>query len=244
MRCSKTYSWKIKWIATLFKMKAKVSIILPVHNSMPHLDAAVRSLYESTNFPFELIIVESESKDGTREYLRELTKTKDNVRVFHMRKRGLPAAINFGIKKAEGDVYLTQDDVIHFRLYGRDWLADMYDAAKNKKVGLVTSLHGWGVSGIEYLDNFRWVGTWSCYIPRRTIKKVGLFDENMGPGDDIDYSYRVWKEGLKFVCVAFWVQHHRLTEHGSVDKSWMILKNAEYFRRKHGIDGNTNKHKG
>jgi len=214
-----------------------IAIILPCHNSMPHLQAAIEALYNSTNFPFKLILVESESTDGTVEYCNKLAKEKDNVEVYHTPKNGLPAAINYGINKAEDlDVYLTQDDVIHFRLYGRDWLAEMNEASKqNKETAMITSLDGFGISGVDYRKGMKWVGTWSCYLPRRTINKIGLFDENMGPGDDIDYSYRCLRAGKRFMIVPFWAQHHRMTEHGNVDNKDIIKKMGQYFKRKYNI---------
>lgn len=215
--------------------EARVAIILPVHNSMPHLKPMVENLYHSTNFPFKLIIVESESTDGTKEYVDSLQY--DNLEVYHTPKRGLTPAINFGIKKAEElDVYITQDDVIHFRLYGRDWLLEMHDhAQRDKKVGIMTGHLGGGISGPEYIKGLRWAGTWNTYIPRRIINDVGLFDENMGPGDDIDYCYRIAKKGYGGAIIDFWVQHHRLTEHGNVDQSETIAKMAKYFRKKHKL---------
>ncbi len=217
-------------------MKPKVAIILPCMNSMPYLKYAVESLFNSTEFPFKLILIESESTDETTEYCDELAK-KIDIEAYHIPKKGLTNAINFGIEKAgDLDVYLTQDDVIHFKLLGRDWLKEMYEGAKNQEIGQITTLGGWGVSGEEYLKGLRWVGTWSNYIPRRTINEVGLFDENMGPGDDIDYSYRIFKKNKQIVLMNYWVQHHRLTSHGKVDDHMVIMKMANYFRNKHKLD--------
>lgn len=201
---------------------------------MPHLEAAVRSLFNSTKYPFELLLIESESTDGTKEFCDNLAKQFEQVKVFHTKKEGLTKAINKGIKESKGDVYITQDDVIHFKLYGVDWLAEMANAGKKETTGVICGLAAGGVSGPDYLEGLRWVGTWNLYLPRHTIKKVGLFDEKMGPGDDIDYCYRIKKAGLRLVILPFWVQHHRLTEHFGDDKD-LQDKMAQYFRKKHNI---------
>ena len=65
--------------------------------------------------------------------------------------------------------------------------------------------------------------------------KEMVFDEHMGPGDDIEVCYRLGKAGLCGKVVPFWVQHHRLTEHGDVDQSETIKKMGAYFKKKHGI---------
>ena len=214
----------------------KVTIILPVYNEIKYLPHMIETLYYSTNFPFKLIIIDGYSTDGTEKYIDDLYNTMNNVEYYKVKRKGLVNAINFGIKKAgNSDIYLTQSDVIHFKLFKRDWLKEMHKIAKKEDVGLVMGIAGGGISGPDYLKGQRWAGTWNTYLPKRTIKKVGFLDENMGPGDDIDYSYRVRKAGLGgFVC-QFWVQHHRLTEHGNSDSKAKIKKMARYFRKKHGI---------
>ena len=216
-------------------MNPKVAIILPCRNSMPYLRVTVRCILESTEFPFKLILIESESTDGTAEYCDEIAQ-KGSVEVYHIPKKGLQNAINFGIKKAgDLDVYLTHDDVIHFKLMNRDWLYEMHEASKAEGIGTVTSLRGYGISGPDYFEGLRWVGTWSMYLPRKTIKEIGLFDENMRTGDDIDYAYRCMKKEKNIAFIEYWVQHHRLTDHGDVDNPEVIKQMAEYFRKKHNL---------
>ena len=215
----------------------KVTIILPVYNEMKYLPHMIETLYYSTNFPFKLIIIDGYSTDGTEKYIDDLYNTMNNVEYYKVKRKGLVNAINFGIKKAgNSDIYLTQSDVIHFKLFKRDWLKEMHKIAKKEDVGLVMGIAGGGVSGPDYINGQRWAGTWNTYIPRRTIKKIGLFDENLGPGDDIDYSYRVKRAGLKGVICNFWVQHHRLTEHGNSDTIKKKKKMSKYFKKKWGLE--------
>jgi len=214
----------------------KVAIILPVYNVITYLPSMIEALYKSTNFPFKLIIVDGFSTDGTEKYIDNLFHEKDNVEYYQIKRKGLVNAINYGIKKAgKMDIYLTQADVIHFNLFGRDWLQDMYDQACKKNVGIVVGIMGGGISGKDFIDGFQWAGTWNTYLPKRTLKKVGLFDESFGPGDDIDYSYRVELAGLKGIICNFWVQHHRLTEHGDSDDGKKIKRMGKLFKKKWGI---------
>jgi len=211
----------------------KVAIILPVYNVIEYLPSMIEALYDSTAFPFKLIIVDGFSTDGTEKYIKDLFILKDNIEYYQIKRKGVSNAINFGIKKAGNiDIYLTQADVKHFKLYGRDWLLDMYKKARKKNIGLVIGRGGGGISGSDFLEGCMWAGTWNTYIPKRTIKKVGLFDESLGPGDDIDYSYRVKLAGLKGFMFDFWVQHHRLINHGDSDDGKKIQKMGKIFRKK------------
>jgi len=214
-------------------MKPKVAVILPVWNVMPHLKAMIEAFYNSTDFPFKLIIIDGFSTDGTFEYCTSLLKEKDNIKLYQIPKKGLVNAINFGIKKAGRlDVYLTQADVIHFKLFGKDWLLNMYDNSKRENVGVLTGIAGCGISGPECIDGMRWVGTWNTYLPRNTIDKVGYFDEQFLGMDDIDYSYRIGKANLGGMVTNYWVQHHQLTDRLAGNESQNLKKMAELFRKK------------
>lgn len=214
----------------------KVAIILPVYNSGKHLKPCIDAILTRTSHPFKLIIVESESTDGSNKVVDNYAINK-NVEVYHTKKEGITKAQNFGIRKARDlDVYLTQDDVIIPDLYGKDWLKTLVGISKMDNCGVVTTIRGGGVSGSHYIDGFKWAGTWSLFIPRKTIKKVGLLDENFspGPGDDIDYSFRIIKAGLKIYEANFWVDHHRMTENFNDD--WFLnMRGAGVFRKKHKI---------
>jgi len=217
-------------------MKPKVAVILPVYNVMPYLKPMIEALYSSTKVPFKLIIIDGFSTDGTIEYCNQLMKKYENVEIHQIPKKGLVNAINYGIKQAgDFDVYLTQADVIHFKLYKRDWLYEFYKHSKEKDAGFVIGGGGGGISGETFLDGLVWAGTWNTYIPRKTINKIGLFDEQFSGGDDIDYSYRANKVGLKVVICDMWVQHHQWTERNKTHDPDHLIKMGKLFKRKHNL---------
>jgi GT2 family glycosyltransferase len=214
--------------------KKPIAIVIPVHNSGPLLSICLDCILNRTQYPFKIILVESESTDGTAELCDTYAENNENIDVYHTPKEGLITAMNFGIDMAgDLDVFLTQDDVIFPRLYGRDWLTELVKAQKDNKAGLVTTIRGGGVSGPDYIEGMPWVGTWSMFIPRSTINLIGKFDENFNPGcgDDIDYTYRVFLANLPVIEANFWVDHHRRSEHINEDKK-IIKEHAEYFRKK------------
>lgn len=217
-------------------MIPKVAIILPTYNVREYIKEMVTALYLSTNFPFKLIVVDGCSEDGIEKEIEKLKVEflpRLEIDFYQIPKKGLVNAINFGIEKAgDLDVYLTQADVIHYKLFKRDWLEDMYDVAKDEKAGLITSTAGWGTSGDDFINGFNWIGTWNCYIPRRVINKVGLFDEQFFGGDDIDYSYRVVKEGFDNLVMNCWVHHHQLTDRNDTHSEVNLRKMYKLLRKK------------
>lgn len=217
-----------------------VVIVIPVRNSGESFRMTIMSIIQNFQYPYKIIIVEAESRDGTAEYCDILAKLYDFIEVYHIKAEGTTKAYNYGIDKAgDLDVLLTQDDVIFQRWIGRDLLATLNEAGRMEDCGIATVQNGWGVSGPLYCNGFKWVGTWCMYIPRKTINKIGKLDENMNPGDgdDIDYSYAVVNAGLKtYVVPDMYVDHHRKFsidhehEHQDIKK-----RNSEYFKKKWNI---------
>lgn len=228
-----------KW--GLYKME-KVTFVLTACNSMPHIRATIESLYKSTSYPFKLIIVESESTDGTKEYVDSLI---GDIKVIHTKREGTIKAINTGIKEADKDshIFLCHDDIIFFSWYMRDWLVYFMNIIKDDSIGIVIPVNGGGISGEDYIYGFSWAGTWSTLIRKEAVNKLGrekFLDENFGKGygDDIDMTYRVVKEGYNVAKYPIWIDHHRLTEHKNNDDiniEEYKKRNSKYFKEKHKL---------
>jgi GT2 family glycosyltransferase len=210
-----------------------IAVIIPIHNSgKEFIVDCLRYLLNSTEYPIEIYLIESESTDGSSELCDELAKDYKNIKVFHIPKKGLANAVNFGITHSgDLDVYLTQPDVIHQRLYSYDWLRHAVNLSKRYDLGVMPTMNAGGISGPDYIDGMNWFGTWSVFITRETINKVGLFDEEFSPGDDIDFTYRCNLAGIKMVNLPFWFEHHRLTKHIGDDPK-LQDEMAHKFRKK------------
>lgn len=97
-------------------MPHTVSVIIPVFNRPEDIVQAVRSAWEQTLKPFEIICVDDASTDGkTPDVLKKLEKDYPGVvRCVFLKNNGGPsAARNAGIKSAQGDfiALLDSDDL-------------------------------------------------------------------------------------------------------------------------------------
>ena len=90
-----------------------ISIVVPLFNeeeSLPELEAWIRSVMEENNFSYEIIMVDDGSKDRSWEVVENLTQTNPNVKgVKFQRNYGKSAAMYIGFEKAQGDVVITMD---------------------------------------------------------------------------------------------------------------------------------------
>nr|MDO8118497.1 glycosyltransferase family 2 protein [Candidatus Sigynarchaeota archaeon] len=88
----------------------KLSIIMPVYNERRYIEQILKKIWSvKTGIDRELIIVESNSTDGTREIVKQYER-KDGIHVIYQDKPlGKGAALKEGFKRARGDIILIQD---------------------------------------------------------------------------------------------------------------------------------------
>lgn len=86
-----------------------VSVVIPAHNEASGIGrtiAAAKEAVESTGLPFEVIVVDDGSSDGTAAE----AEAAGGVRVIkHERNLGKGAALNTGLSAAVGDILVTLD---------------------------------------------------------------------------------------------------------------------------------------
>ncbi|MBT3322972.1 MAG: glycosyltransferase family 2 protein [Anaerolineae bacterium] len=86
----------------------KLSVIIPVYNEVQNITEILKRV-QATALPWEIVIVDDGSTDGTRDILKELDG-KDKIRVIlHDKNQGKGAAVRTGFSEAKGDVFLIQD---------------------------------------------------------------------------------------------------------------------------------------
>lgn len=79
-----------------------ISVIVPVHNGRDYLRECIESIEQQTYDNIEVIIINDGSTDGTDELADELARKYQNIRIFSLNDRGVSAARNTGLDKAQG----------------------------------------------------------------------------------------------------------------------------------------------
>ncbi len=94
----------------------KLSIIMPLYNEAKTIDEIMKRVAKvKIGMTKEIIIIESNSTDGTKEKVKEYAK-KQNVKAFYQSKPcGKGNAMKLGFKKATGDIILIQDGDLEYR---------------------------------------------------------------------------------------------------------------------------------
>jgi glycosyltransferase involved in cell wall biosynthesis len=94
-----------------------VSVLLPVRDALPTLDAALDSLAAQTLADYEIVAVDDGSRDGSAERLAERARQEPRLRVLHTGGAGLVAALNLGLAQARAPLVarFDADDLAHPR---------------------------------------------------------------------------------------------------------------------------------
>lgn len=92
----------------------KLSVVIPAYNERQTVKTLLDRVAGAPipeSLELEMVVVDDGSKDGTREYLRELeaAQTPPFRLVEHPENRGKGAALRTGFQEATGDIILIQD---------------------------------------------------------------------------------------------------------------------------------------
>jgi O-antigen biosynthesis protein len=121
-----------------------VSIIVPCFNTLRFTKMCINSIIKYTTYPYELIVIDNGSTDGTCKYLNKLKKrliisNKRSLRAFkpviNNRNLGVSAALNHGIGISKGQYvcYLNNDVIVTV-----EWLEGLIKCAESdERIGIV-----------------------------------------------------------------------------------------------------------
>lgn len=239
------------------------SIIIPTYNGLPLLQRSVAAIETYTNrseTPYELVIVDNGSQDGTGEWCRErglrFVSLPGNL--------GFPVACNKGMRLAIGShmLLLNNDVTVTAR-----WLANLHRAlASDAAIGMVGPVSNY-VSGRQQIecdastmeqfqqlaaatnrsDPRQWEETQRlvglCLLFSRSFyEHVGELDEQFSPGhyEDDDWCFRARQLGYRLLFCRDTLVHHEgsasFRQQDQEQVRQLLQRNRAYFMRKWQAD--------
>jgi len=124
-----------------------VSIIMLTLNALDFTQKAIGTILKYTDQPYEIMIVDNGSTDGTVDYLKTLAGKHSHIRpVFNKENKGFAGGNNQGVAAARGEyVFLLNNDV----LVSSGWLKNMLEALnQDERIGMVGPLTN-SISGFQ-----------------------------------------------------------------------------------------------
>jgi glycosyltransferase involved in cell wall biosynthesis len=187
-----------------------VSTIIPVYNDPRGISQTLGSLVKQDSSSGELLAVDNDSTDETRDAILGYTQTQRNVHLFVEDEiQGSYAARNKGIQHAEGDVlaFLDADETVDdgwletalqaMQDQNADYLGCNVELTlpENTLVGRYNARTGFPVE--QYLETEHYAPTCALLVRREVFEDVGLFDARLISGGDREFGERVYEAGYK-----------------------------------------------
>ena len=180
----------------------KISVIIPTFNRKKTLERAIQSVMDQSLLPFEILIIDDGSNDGTEQWVKE---NFQNIKYIYQNNHGVSSARNTGIENAHGDwvAFLDSDD---------EWLPNkLYEQVKaidsNPEMKFFHTNEIWIRNGMRVnqmkkhkkyggyifekcLDICR-VSPSSVLIQKEVFDNIGIFDESLRVCEDYDLWLRI-----------------------------------------------------
>lgn len=254
--------YQLGWQTGLEQYKIRfdgISIVIPHYDKRDYLQECIESIQELTHEPYEIIVIDNGSGDGSIQYLQSLSGI---VRYKACQVNlGFAGAVNQGLRMARGStlLILNNDTVVT-----KNWLSNLLTCLqKDPSYGIVGPVTNY-ISGEQLIetnynningmhefacsynrsDSARWTVTGRltgfCMIMKReTFERLGYFDEGyeIGNCEDDDYGLRTRLLGLQLIIAKDTFIHH----YGSVSMKALdsrfdqvYEKNLLYYSMKWG----------
>lgn len=202
------------------RLEGLTSIVVLAFNQVHLTRACVESVLAHTAPPYELILVNNGSRDGTGRYFADLARRHPRVRAIHMERNHGVYARSFGMQAARGEYICWLDNDV---VVGPGWLEPLLRALADPGVG------GAGAEGValtpDWQHRFHTQGmrpeeaagravdvlVGYCCLYRNLTERIGGLDPRFHPfwNEDADYSLAVKLLGYRLVVAPTNVVHRR-----------------------------------
>jgi dolichol-phosphate mannosyltransferase len=168
-----------------------VSIVIPTYDERQNLTRLVSAIAENLDGPYEIVVVDDASPDGTADLARDLAKRYPLILISRPAKGGLGSAYREGFAAARGELVFEMDaDLSHDPRHVRELVAAV-------RAGADIAV------GSRYVEGGRVVG-WNAY--RRIVSGIGNGLARLALGlrvRDVTSGYRCYtREAAQLVQLA------------------------------------------
>ncbi len=223
----------------------KVSVILPIYNVAPYLEAAFDSILNQSLKEIEVIAVNDGSTDQSEDIIKQYQQRDSRIISFSQENKGQSAARNLALQHATGKyIYMMDSDDM---LSSPDALQICYDYAEKNQADFIFFDRDWfaddgliatsGVHSTQYVEeNTRYDGeallnhmldtvsynsvVWLLFINHKHLKRIGLtFYEGIIHEDEL-YTTILMLKSHSIYCLKRKLVKHRIHSSSTIGKKF------------------------
>jgi glycosyltransferase involved in cell wall biosynthesis len=211
-----------------------VSVIITTKNSERTLDKCLASIKSQSYKNIEIIVIDNNSTDKTKEIAKKYTKLVFNKGPERSAQR------NFGAEKSKGKYLLIHDSDIYFN---KDSIKECIELAEEtgcKAIILPEKSIGDGFwTRVKSFERSFYVGNdlieASRFFDKKTFQGLGSYDVNLTACEDWDLQNRLNKSGINVQRAKLFLLHDegRLNLFGSSKKKAYYAKWIKIYKEKY-----------
>ena len=211
-------------------MIPRISVIIATRNRLKHLKICIESLLsQKTRYPYEIIIIDDGSNDGTAEAIKKMPDKK--IRLIQNKKKGPASARNSGAKAARGTILAFLDDDCIADSNWIDTIGTSFSKYKGASLiaghtvfiyqsGILKNITEYELKQRKKISSYvtrldkpvPWcpLSTENCAFKKNTFMSLNGFDEKYktASGEDTDLCLRALRKGHVFYKInAMQVRH-------------------------------------
>ena len=198
-----------------------LSLVIPTWNRRPILNKILNSLTKQTfNRPFEIIICDSNSKDGTKELILKYDNHPNLIIKYFNLENNISIKRNFGLKYAKSNnIVFLDDDCVPEKNYIKKYF-NLLNNSNDKSIycGIVKfPKHKLSKNYFKYRQSRHFVKYDQNYLDENTIvtmnmgikrkfilkkklyfkKSLGILGKNLNGFEDYEFAFRLKKQKIK-----------------------------------------------
>jgi glycosyltransferase involved in cell wall biosynthesis len=227
----------------------KISIVMPVKDTSPYLDACLSSIVAQTFTNWELIAVNDASSDNSLDILEDFAKNDKRIKVFTNLSPGLLEALRFGYAQTSGELIHRMDSDDKMPVSKLQLMVNAWQGKGNLVTGGTEYFKEKGEVG----DGFKRYDAWlrevarkqshvtemykECVIPsncwlvhREDFDRVGGFEPETFP-EDYDLCFRFITCGLNIIGLEE-VLHFWRDREDRISRNWEVYRDNRFYTLK------------
>jgi glycosyltransferase involved in cell wall biosynthesis len=211
----------------------KITVLIPCRNEEKFIGSCLKSII-ANDYPkdkLEIFVIDGMSQDGTRKTIKKYAQEYAFITLLDNPKSITPVALNLGIERAKSDLILwmsahntyekkyISNCVQYLSKFNADAVGGIIKMhpRENSFIGqsiCLVSSHPFGVGNSAHktgVKKTKWADTafGICYR-KEVFEKIGFFNEKLTRGQDMEFSLRMKKEGLRILLAPDIVSHYYL----------------------------------